>query len=57
MIRVGGALAIAAVAYGTETSPAVDKIVGPGNPWSTKQNGTRHQRQPDQSRGNLSCDA
>lgn len=29
--RVGGAQAIAALAYGTETIPAVDKIVGPGN--------------------------
>ena len=28
---VGGAQAIGAVAYGTETIPAVDKIVGPGN--------------------------
>ena len=28
---VGGAQAIAAQAYGTETIPAVDKIVGPGN--------------------------
>lgn len=28
---VGGAQAIAALAYGTETIPAVDKIVGPGN--------------------------
>ena len=28
---VGGAQAIAALAYGTETVPAVDKIVGPGN--------------------------
>ena len=28
---VGGARAIAAVAYGTETIPAVDKVVGPGN--------------------------
>lgn len=28
---VGGAQAIAAAAYGTETIPAVDKIVGPGN--------------------------
>ena len=28
---VGGAQAIAAAAYGTETVPAVDKIVGPGN--------------------------
>ena len=29
--RVGGAQAIGALAYGTETIPAVDKIVGPGN--------------------------
>ncbi len=29
--RVGGAQAIAALAYGTETIAAVDKIVGPGN--------------------------
>ncbi|MDX8405754.1 MAG: histidinol dehydrogenase [Mariprofundus sp.] len=28
---VGGAQAVAALAYGTETVPAVDKIVGPGN--------------------------
>lgn len=28
---IGGAQAIAAMAYGTETLPAVDKIVGPGN--------------------------
>jgi histidinol dehydrogenase len=31
VFRVGGAQAIAALAYGTETIPAVDKIVGPGN--------------------------
>lgn len=29
--QVGGAQGIAALAYGTETIPAVDKIVGPGN--------------------------
>jgi histidinol dehydrogenase len=29
--KVGGAQAIAAMAYGTETVPRVDKIVGPGN--------------------------
>jgi len=29
--RLGGAVAVAALAYGTETIPAVDKIVGPGN--------------------------
>ncbi|MBI3046726.1 MAG: histidinol dehydrogenase [Acidobacteria bacterium] len=31
MFRVGGAHAVAALAYGTETIPRVDKIVGPGN--------------------------
>lgn len=31
MFRVGGAHAIAALAYGTRTIPRVDKIVGPGN--------------------------
>jgi len=31
MFRIGGAQAIAAMAYGTETIPRVDKIVGPGN--------------------------
>ena len=31
IFRIGGAQAIAALAYGTETVPAVDKIVGPGN--------------------------
>ncbi|MBF0446567.1 MAG: histidinol dehydrogenase [Magnetococcales bacterium] len=29
--RLGGAQAVAALAYGTDTVPAVDKIVGPGN--------------------------
>jgi len=29
--RVGGAQAVAAMAFGTETIPRVDKIVGPGN--------------------------
>ncbi|MFN7252567.1 MAG: histidinol dehydrogenase [Anaerobacillus sp.] len=29
--KVGGAQAVAALAYGTETIPTVDKIVGPGN--------------------------
>jgi len=33
--RVGGAHAIAALAYGTPTIPRVDKIVGPGNAWVT----------------------
>ena len=29
--RIGGAQAVAALAYGTETIPPVDKITGPGN--------------------------
>ncbi|MGC2301485.1 MAG: histidinol dehydrogenase [Acidobacteriaceae bacterium] len=33
--RVGGAQAIAALAYGTESIPRVDKIAGPGNAWVT----------------------
>jgi histidinol dehydrogenase len=32
---VGGAQAVAALAYGTETIEPVDKIVGPGNRWVT----------------------
>src|SRR4051794_27827950 len=31
--RMGGAQAIAALAYGTQSVPAVDVIVGPGNPY------------------------
>lgn len=31
VFRIGGAQAVAALAYGTETVPRVDKIVGPGN--------------------------
>jgi histidinol dehydrogenase len=33
LFRLGGAHAIAALAYGTESVPRVDKIVGPGNRW------------------------
>jgi histidinol dehydrogenase len=33
VFRVGGAQAIAALAYGTESLPKVDKIFGPGNSW------------------------
>jgi histidinol dehydrogenase len=33
--RVGGAQAIAAMAYGTETIPRVDKVFGPGNQYVT----------------------
>src|SRR2546427_8744290 len=33
VFTIGGAQPIAALAYGTQTIPQVDKIVGPGNPW------------------------
>ena len=33
VFELGGAQAIAALAFGTETVPRVDKIVGPGNAW------------------------
>jgi histidinol dehydrogenase len=33
VVRAGGAQAIAALAYGTETVPKTDKIFGPGNSW------------------------
>ncbi|HOK54799.1 MAG TPA: histidinol dehydrogenase, partial [Armatimonadota bacterium] len=33
VFKIGGAQAIAAMAYGTATVPKVDKIVGPGNPY------------------------
>ncbi|MEP7082700.1 MAG: histidinol dehydrogenase, partial [Chloroflexota bacterium] len=36
VLRVGGAQAIAALAYGTESVPAVDRIVGAGNAWVTE---------------------
>ena len=35
LYRAGGAAAVAALAYGTRTLPAVDKIVGPGNTYTT----------------------
>ncbi|KAH7920159.1 histidine biosynthesis trifunctional-protein [Leucogyrophana mollusca] len=35
VLRAGGAQAVAALAYGTETVPKVDKIFGPGNQWVT----------------------
>jgi histidinol dehydrogenase len=35
VFKVGGAQAIAAMAYGTESIPKVAKIFGPGNPWVT----------------------
>jgi histidinol dehydrogenase len=33
LFRIGGAHAVAALAYGTASIPRVDKIVGPGNKW------------------------
>lgn len=36
VFKVGGAQAIAAMAYGTETIPKADKIFGPGNQYVTK---------------------
>jgi len=33
VLRIGGAQAVGALAYGTETIGRVDKIVGPGNKW------------------------
>ena len=35
VLRVGGAQAIAALAYGTESVPAVDRVIGAGNAWVT----------------------
>ena len=35
IFRIGGAQAIAAMAFGTQTVPKVDKIFGPGNPYVT----------------------
>lgn len=36
LYKIGGAQAIAALAYGTKTIPKVDKIFGPGNAWVTE---------------------
>ncbi len=35
IFKIGGAQAIAAMAYGTETVPKVSKVFGPGNAWVT----------------------
>jgi histidinol dehydrogenase len=35
VFKLGGAQAIAAMAFGTETVPKVDKLFGPGNSWVT----------------------
>ncbi len=49
IFKIGGAQAIAALAYGTESVPPVDKIVGPGNAYVAtaktthfRSNGNRH---------------
>jgi len=36
IFKIGGAQAIAALAFGTETVPQVNKIFGPGNTWVTQ---------------------
>jgi len=36
VFKMGGALAIAAMAFGTQSVPKVDKVFGPGNPWVTE---------------------
>jgi histidinol dehydrogenase len=36
VFKLGGAQAIAAMAYGTQSVPKVDKIFGPGNTWVTE---------------------
>lgn len=36
VFKIGGAQAAAAMAFGTESVPKVDKIVGPGNQWVTE---------------------
>ncbi len=36
IFKIGGAQAIAALAYGTQSVPKVDKIFGPGNAWVTE---------------------
>ncbi|MDQ4130810.1 MAG: histidinol dehydrogenase [Actinomycetota bacterium] len=51
VLRIGGAQAIAAMAYGTESVPACDKIVGPGNIYVTLA------KQLVQSQGHCGIDA
>ena len=47
LFRVGGAHAIAALAYGTATIPRVDKIVGPGNRYVAAAKALRGRRLRD----------
>lgn len=49
--KVGGAQAIGALAYGTQTIPKVDKIFGPGNSWVTEA-----KQQISQDAEGVSCD-
>lgn len=46
VFKMGGAQAVAALAYGTETVPKVDKIYGPGSTWVTEAK-TQVDRDPD----------
>ena len=46
--RLGGAVAVAAAAFGTATVPKVAKIVGPGSPWVVAAK--RLRRRPDRHR-------
>lgn len=49
--KIGGAQAVAAMAFGTESIPAVDKIFGPGNTWVTEA-----KKQVSQAIGGPTCD-
>ncbi len=51
LFKVGGAQAIAAMAFGTESIPAVDKIFGPGNRYVTEA-----KRQVSQTQGLVGID-
>ena len=53
VFKMGGAQAVAALAYGTESVPQVDKIVGPGGVFvadrqaeGVRPGGHRHDRRP-----------
>ena len=51
IFKMGGAHAIAAFAYGTESVPRVDKIVGPGNVYVATRPSARLRRGRDRQRG------
>ncbi len=51
LFRIGGAHAIAALAYGTGRVPRVDKIVGPGNRYVAAAKAHGGARLPDRLRG------